>query len=255
MDGNGRQGEGSDFRHIAELDVLRQRIEALEREKKDLEAFNYAAAHDLYAPLTRIEGYSEILLHEYSQHHHDEEMTYVLRVNNAAKQAKRLINDLLDLSRSSHPQSEWQKIDLSEMSTEILREFSRNAPGRKARFVVHPGMAVMANGVLIRILMMNLLGNAWKYTRKNTVSTIEVGMKEDDDGVVYYVADDGIGFEQDKAEEIFSAFYRLSSDPAFEGSGVGLATAQRIVLHHGGRIWARGKPGLGAVFYFTLKEY
>ena len=252
MDESGRGNERSNVSSLAELDMLRQRIEVLEREKKDLEAFNYSAAHDLFAPLTRIESFSEILLHEFAQNHQAEEVSYVLRVNNAAKQAKRLINDLLDLSRSSHPQSVRQKIDLSEMSAEILREFSRNEPSRKTRFAVHPGVTVMANGVLIRILMMNLLGNAWKYTRKNAVTTIEVGMKEDDDGVVYYVADDGIGFEQDQAEEIFAAFCRLSSDPEFEGSGVGLATAQRIVLHHGGRIWARGKPGLGAVFYFTL---
>ncbi len=253
MEGNGREkASGGATREAAEIDVLRQRIEALEREKKDLEAFNYSAAHDLYAPLTRIEGYSEILLHEYSRNHQPDEIIYMQRVNNAAKQAKRLITDLLDLSRSSHPPSARQPVDLSDLCAGILREFSRHAPDRKAKFVVHPGMTVMASGVLTRILMMNLLENAWKYTRKNEISNIEVGMKEEDGVVIYYVADDGIGFEQDKADEIFAAFRRLSSDPAFEGSGVGLATAKRIVQHHGGRIWARSRPGLGAVFYFTM---
>lgn len=250
MDGSGR--ESSKPREVAEVDVLRQRIAILEQEKKELEAFNYAAAHDLYAPLTRIEGYSEILMDEFSRNHPEEEVVYVRRVNNAAKQAKCLINDLLDLSRSSHLQSSRQKVDLSEMAAEILREYVHNAPGRKTKFIVHPGMIVMADAVLMRILMMNLLGNAWKYTRKNSVSGIEIGLKTGGDEPVYYVADNGVGFEQDKAEVIFSAFHRLSNSVEFEGSGVGLATSKRIVLRHGGRIWARGRPGLGAVFYFTL---
>ncbi len=252
MDGKGR--ESSRAGDASELEVLRRRIETLEQEKKDLEAFNHAAAHDLNAPLTRIEGYSEMLIDELSRNHLEHEIIYVQRVSNAARQAKRLIHELLDLSRSSNSRAERQKVDLSEMAAEMLREYSRSDPHRKTRFVVCPGVTVMANAVLMRILMINLLGNAWKFTQKSPVSNIEFGMKKGEDGPVYYVADNGIGFERDKAEVIFSAFCRLSGSSEFEGSGVGLATSKRIVLRHGGRIWACGRPGLGAVFYFTLPE-
>jgi light-regulated signal transduction histidine kinase (bacteriophytochrome) len=165
-----------------------------------------------------------------------------------------LIDDLLDLSRVTRSSLSRQMVDLSALAREIAAEIEKSQPDRRVRFVIADGLVVRGDPHLLRVLLENLLGNAFKFTQKEREATIEFGAVTRDGGVAYYVRDNGVGFDEAYATKLFGAFQRLHGSEDFEGTGIGLATVQRIVGRHGGKAWAEGAVGKGASFYFTLRQ-
>ncbi len=227
----------------------------LEVANKELEAFSYSVSHDLRAPLRSIDGFSRILLEDYADRLDEAGEDYLGRVRAASKHMNTLIEDLLDLSRVSRGPLRREVFDLSAVARDIVRKLERSQPERKVRFVAEEGVMAFGDANLLAVALENLLGNAWKFTSKKEVATIEFGAAPyEDGGVAYYVRDDGAGFDPRYAEKLFGAFQRLHGSDEFEGTGIGLATVARIVHRHGGRVWAEGEVGGGATFYFTLGD-
>ena len=227
----------------------------LEATNKELEAFSYSVSHDLRAPLRSIDGFSQILLEDYADKLDEEGEDYLGRVRAASKHMDTLIEDLLDLSRVSRGPLRREVIDLSAVARGIVQKLERSQPERKVRFVAEEGVVAFGDASLLALALENLLGNAWKFTSKKEVATIEFGATPYEGGdVAYYVRDDGAGFDPRYAEKLFGAFQRLHGAEDFEGTGIGLATVARIVHRHGGRVWAEGAVGEGATFFFTLKQ-
>jgi signal transduction histidine kinase len=225
----------------------------LEVANKELEAFSYSVSHDLRAPLRSIDGFSRILLEDYADRLDKEGEDYLGRVRAASKHMNTLIEDLLDLSRVSRGPLRREVFDLSAVARDIVRKLERSQPERKVRFVAEEGVMAFGDANLLAVALENLLGNAWKFTSKKEVATIEFGdTPYEGGGVAYYVRDDGAGFDPRYAEKLFGAFQRLHGSDEFEGTGIGLATVARIVHRHGGRVWAEGEVGEGATFFFTL---
>ncbi|MEN6520440.1 MAG: PAS domain S-box protein [Armatimonadota bacterium] len=237
---------------------LEQRVAArtseLEATNKELEAFSYSVSHDLRAPLRAIDGFSSTLLKDYKDSIDEKGRDYLHRVRNAAQRMGQLIDDILGLSRAIRAEMHLQRIDMSAMAQEILDEFRRSSPERKAEITVEEGMIVNADAHLLRIALDNLLGNAWKFTSKRHITRIDVGVVEQDVERVYYIRDNGAGFNAEYKDKLFSPFQRLHTESEFPGTGIGLALVQRIIRRHGGRIWAEGAVDQGAAFYFTLGE-
>ena len=224
----------------------------LEGANKELEAFSYSVSHDLRAPLRSIDGFSRILLEDYAGKLDEEGEDYLGRVRAASKHMDTLIEDLLDLSRVSRGPLRREVIDLSAVARGIVQKLERSQPERKVRFVAEEGVVAFGDANLLALALENLLGNAWKFTSKKEVATIEFGAAHRNGEVAYYVRDDGAGFDPRYAEKLFGAFQRLHGAEDFEGTGIGLATVARIVHRHGGRVWAEGVVGEGAAFFFTL---
>jgi signal transduction histidine kinase len=225
----------------------------LEGANRELEAFSYSVSHDLRAPLRTIDGFSRILLEDYADRLDEEGEDYLGRVRAASKKMDTLIEDLLDLSRVSRGPLRREVIDLSAMARGIIQKLEGSQPERKIRFVAEEGVVAFGDANLLAVALENLLGNAFKFTRKEDEATIEFGVVPNaGGGVAYYVRDDGAGFDPRYAEKLFGAFQRLHGEEEFEGTGIGLATVARIVHRHGGRVWAEGEVGGGATFYFTL---
>lgn len=221
---------------------LREAKEDVEAANRELEAFAYSAAHDLRAPLRRIDGVAGLLQEDPAG---SPTLLPVLRKESV--RMSRLIEDLLNLSRVGRARLSRTSIDLSALSLDILEELQSREPARRVAWVVESGLRIDADPGLIRILLENLLGNAWKFTSKTPEARIEVGAA---DGI--YVRDNGAGFDSAGAEKLFRPFERLHREADFAGSGIGLAIVQRIVQRHGGAIRAEGRPGAGAAFTFTL---
>ncbi|MFL6031548.1 MAG: CHASE domain-containing protein [Rubrobacteraceae bacterium] len=226
----------------------------LEGANSELEAFSYSVSHDLRAPLRSIEGFAQILLEDHAQGLDEEARGYLRRVRAASRRMALLIDDLLDLSRVTRSSLTRQMVDLSALAREIAAEIEKSQPDRRVRFVIADGLAVRGDPRLLRVLLENLLGNAFKFTQKEREATIEFGAVTRDGGVAYYVRDNGVGFDEAYATKLFGAFQRLHGSEDFEGTGIGLATVQRIVQRHGGKAWAEGAVGKGATFYFTLRQ-
>ena len=226
----------------------------LEGANKELEAFSYSVSHDLRAPLRSIDGFSQLLLEDHAQGFDEEARDYLGRVRAASKHMDILIDDLLNLSRVTRSVLRPQTVDLSALAREIAAEIQKSRPDREARFVIAEGLVAEGDASLLRVALENLLGNAWKFTSKKEVATIEFGAAHRKGEVAYYVRDDGVGFEEAYATKLFGAFQRLHGAEDFEGTGIGLATVARIVHRHGGRVWAEGAVGEGATFFFTLKQ-
>jgi signal transduction histidine kinase len=224
----------------------------LEGANKELEAFSYSVSHDLRAPLRSIEGFSQILLEDHAQGLDEEARGYLGRVRASSRRMALLIDDLLDLSRVTRSALRRQTVDLSALAREIAVEIQKSRSDREARFVTAEGLVAEGDARLLRVALENLLGNAFKFTSKKEVATIEFGTAHRNDEVAYYVRDDGVGFDPRYAEKLFGAFQRLHGADEFEGTGIGLATVARIVHRHGGRVWAEGAVGEGATFFFTL---
>ena len=225
----------------------------LEGANKELEAFSYSVSHDLRAPLRTIDGFSRILLEDYAERLDEEGEDYLGRVRAASKHMDALIEDLLDLSRVSRGPLRREAIDLSAMARGIIRKFEGSQPERDVKFVAEEGVVAEGDASLLAVALENLLGNAWKFTSKRELATIEFGAAPYEGGdVAYHVRDDGAGFDPRYAEKLFGAFQRLHGSEEFEGTGIGLATVARIVHRHGGRVWAEGAVGEGATFFFTL---
>jgi len=231
---------------------VKERTARLEAANKELEAFSYSVSHDLRAPLRAIDGFSEILLENYSTVVDDQGKDYLNRVRAATQRMAQLIDNLLNLSRISRTELNFQQVNLSSIATVIMQELQNIQPDRSVGIDIKPNVIAKGDASLLRYVLDNLLGNAWKFTSKCETAKIEFGSKEINGKQTYYVKDNGAGFDMAYYDKLFGAFQRLHSLAEFPGTGVGLATVQRIVHLHGGQNWAEGVPGQGATFYFTL---
>jgi signal transduction histidine kinase len=246
------QAAREEERATSALLETRRHAQATEVANQELEAFSYSVSHDLRGPLRAIDGFSQALLEDEKQLS-VEGSGHLQRVRAAAQRMAELIDDLLRLSRVSRGALTKTRIDLSTISEAVLADLRKSSPERTVSVVVQPGIAAVADARLVKITFENLLGNAWKFTAKTPEPRIEVGTREDPArGTVYFVKDNGAGFDMAYADRLFGAFQRLHTDKEFPGTGIGLATVQRIVRRHGGEIWAEAAPGSGATFSFTL---
>ena len=228
----------------------------LEGTNRELEAFSYSVSHDLRAPLRSIDGFSQILQEDYEGVLDDEGLGYLGRVRAASGHMATLIDDLLDLSRVGRRPLRREPVDLTGLAEEIVEDLRVSEPEREVEFVAGEGIEAWGDISLLKVALENLLGNAWKFTAREPRARIEFGANRNPGpgflAPVYYVRDNGAGFDQKYADKLFGAFQRLHGQDEFEGTGIGLATVARIVHRHGGRVWAEGEVGEGATFYFTL---
>ncbi len=231
---------------------VRDRTVELEDANRELEAFSYSVSHDLRAPLRAIDGFTNTLLQRYRDSLDERGQDYLDRVGKAAKRINHLIEDILGLSRAGRTEMHRQRVDLSAVASEVAKELWESQPERQAEITVAADLWADADPYLLRIVMDNLLGNAWKFTGKRDVARIEVGATEQDGERVYFVKDNGAGFNPAYADKLFASFQRLHTESEFPGTGIGLALVQRILRRHGGRIWAESAVDQGAAFYFTL---
>ncbi|HTP17570.1 MAG TPA: PAS domain S-box protein [Streptosporangiaceae bacterium] len=238
----------------AELEArVEQRTAELKRANKNLEAFTYSVAHDLRTPLRALSGFSEALLEDYSGRLDETGRGYATRIQAASEQMAALIDDLLQLSRVSRAGMRPGPVDLSSEFAAIAGKLRSREPGRRVRIRVQDGVRVTADRVLIRTVLQNLAENAWKFTARRDDATIDFGTAAvDGAGICYYVRDNGAGFDPAYAGKLFQPFQRLHAGTDFPGTGIGLATVQRIIERHGGRTWAEGAVDSGATVYFTL---
>ena len=232
-------------------DLQRRDIE-LAAVNEELEAFNYSVSHDLRAPLRTIDGFSQALLEDYEDKLDDEGKDYLGRTRAASQRMGRLIDDLLNLSRVTRREMRFKEVDLSAIARQVVVELEEGESGRDVTFEITEGAVTMGDPNLLRTELDNLIGNAWKFTGNHPTAKIEFGITEDDGRPAYFVRDDGAGFDMEYADNLFGAFQRLHGMTEFPGTGIGLATVQRIIHRHGGRVWAEGKVEQGATFYFTL---
>jgi two-component system, NtrC family, sensor kinase len=226
-------------------------VEQLELKNEELESFSYSVAHDLRAPLRSIDGFGLILLEDYADKLDDAGKQYLNYVRESAQQMARLIDDLLALSRVTRGEFRRAPTDLSAIVRSVADRLAQSTPGRQVELVVADGLLADGDDGLLTIAFENLLGNAWKFTGTRPQARIEVGITGDERHA-FFVRDNGAGFDMAYATKLFGVFQRLHSETEFEGTGIGLATVQRIVRRHGGRIWAEGAVGHGATFFFTL---
>jgi PAS domain S-box-containing protein len=243
--------------HAAELEqhVLERTVQ-LAAINEELEAFSYSVAHDLRVPLRSIDGYSQALLEDCTGKLEPEDYHHLERIRAATQRMHQLIDDLLELSRLTRGDLERIPVDLSALAQTIAAELHQRTPARQAEFVIAPGILVRADVPLISAVLENLLGNAWKFTSRVPAARIEFGeQRQKCDGQeerIYFVRDNGAGFDMTQADKLFQTFQRLHSQEEFPGTGIGLATVKRVIHRHGGRVWAEGEQGQGATFYFTL---
>ncbi len=218
----------------------------------ELETFSYSVSHDLRAPLRGIDGFSRIVLETQANRLDADGIQNLQRVRAAAKRMGTLIDDLLALSRLSRAEMRLESVDLSRLAEDILQELKLSDPQRTIRWVIAPRLTVRADAHLLRAVLDNLLGNAWKFTSQQPEAIIEMGIQESQKTPTYFIRDNGAGFDMAHIDQLFGAFQRLHSTEEFPGNGIGLATVQRIIHRHGGRAWAEGKVDGGATFYFTM---
>jgi len=229
-----------------------ERTNQLEASNKELEAFAYSVSHDLRAPLRSIDGFSLALLEDFAGELDDQGKDYLRRVRYASQRMSVLIDDMLRLSWIARTEMKPEEVDLCAMAYAISRQLSESSPDRSVDFSVTDDLKVMGDPRLLHVAMENLLGNAWKFTSKHETAKIEVGMDSKDGETVYFVRDNGAGFDMAYVDKLFSPFQRLHSEQDYPGTGIGLSIVQRIIQRHGGKAWAEGEPGRGATFYFTL---
>jgi len=231
---------------------VEERTAELENAIRELEAFSYSVSHDLRGPLRAIDGFSQALLEDFSDRLDAGGLDYLNRVRSGAQRMGQLIDDLLKLSRINRSEFHPREVDLTEMAEEVIAGIVNAHPERKAFTRVTSGLTDVGDPQLLRIALENLLGNAWKYTSKREHTEIEFGMRNYNGRMSYFVKDNGAGFDMAYADKLFGAFQRLHDSRDYPGTGIGLATVQRIIHRHGGSVWADAKVGKGATFYFTL---
>jgi len=228
------------------------RTSQLEIVNKELEAFSYSVSHDLRAPLRSIDGFSQALVEDYPDKLDEQGKDYLQRIRSNTQRMGELIDDLLKLSRVTRSEMKLETVNLSALAQSIAAEAQKTQPERRVEFVITPGLNASGDANLLRLVLENLLGNAWKFTGKHSLARIEFGSTQVDGKQVFFVRDNGAGFDMTYADKLFVPFQRLHSASEFTGIGIGLATVQRIVHRHGGRVWAEGEMEKGATFYFTL---
>jgi two-component system sensor histidine kinase/response regulator len=239
----------------AALELAETRAELvrdLEHKNRELESFSYAVSHDLRAPLRRIDSFSRAVLESQGNRLDEAGQRFLSRVREASQHMSQLIDDVLYLSRVTRADLREQEIDLSALAGLILSRLQESEPERSVEVKLRPGVVVIGDGQLLKIAMENLLENAWKFTAKESPSRIEFGTTQVSGEPTYFVRDNGAGFDMTYADRLFGPFQRLHPQGEFPGNGIGLATVQRIVHRHGGRVWAEGLLGQGATFYFTM---
>ncbi|MFS8542339.1 MAG: hypothetical protein LOD91_00635, partial [Limnochordales bacterium] len=257
------------FRNVTSLKETQRRVEQLNAQlaevmplrtaelveaNRELEAFAYSVSHDLRAPLRTINGFSQALLEDYGDQLDATGRDYLARLKAASERMGELIDALLSLARVTRAELVREEVDLSHMAGGIARHLQRLDPQRHAEFHIQPGLKARGDRLLLRVVMENLLGNAWKFTRRRPLAVIEVGETVVDGQRTFYVRDNGVGFDMRYADKLFGPFQRLHPSQEFEGTGIGLATVQRIIRRHGGRIWGVGVVDGGATFYFTIEQ-
>jgi PAS domain S-box-containing protein len=238
--------------HLEEL--VAERTIALETANEDLKSFSYSVSHDLRAPLRAIDGFSLAVLEDNVDRLGAESKDNLERVRRGAQRMSGLIDDMLQLSRVTRHEIRHEKVDLSRLATTVLTKLEESEPDRKVDQVIAREISVHGDSHLLELVLDNLLGNAWKYTSKTADPRIEFGVKQEDGEIVYFVKDNGAGFNMSYADKLFGAFQRLHKEKDYPGTGIGLATVQRIVHRHGGRVWAEAEVGKGAAFYFTIPK-
>jgi light-regulated signal transduction histidine kinase (bacteriophytochrome) len=225
-----------------------------ETANRELEAFSYSVAHDLRAPLRGIDGFSKILLEDYSERLDEAGRRYLNKVRDSAQTMEELIKSLLALARVTQSEARHMQVDLSSLARGTATTLKATQPEREAEFIIADRLVGYGDSRLLGIVFENLLGNAWKFTGRQAKARIEFGHSQETGQPVYFIRDNGVGFEMAYAEKLFGVFQRLHAATEFEGTGIGLATVQRIILRHGGRIWAEGEVNRGATFYFTIGD-
>jgi signal transduction histidine kinase len=230
---------------------VRQRTAELEASTRELDAFAYSVSHDLRAPLRSLAGFSEVLLEDYADALDEAGRGYLHRIEANAARMARMIDDLLDLSRATRVELRRQVVDLTAVAHDVAAELRDIDPLRAVDISVADGLVAHGDPHLIRLVLRNLLGNAWKFTARRDPAVIQVAATGPD-GTVFTVRDNGAGFDMRYAAKLFDPFQRLHASSDFEGTGIGLAIVHRIVQRHGGRIWAEGEVDRGASFFFTL---
>jgi signal transduction histidine kinase len=225
-------------------------VAELERKNRELEAFSYSVSHDLRAPLRAIDGFSQIVIEGCADKLDQDNLGNLQRVRSAAQRMDELINDMLELSRVTRQDLVPRDVDLSAMARAIASELAGRQPERCVAMEIADGIAARGDERLLRIVLENLLGNAFKFTGRTAEARIEVGCS----GGVIHVRDNGAGFDPRRAERLFQPFQRMHSEAQFPGTGIGLATVYRVIDRHSGQVWAEAEPGRGATFFFSLPE-
>jgi signal transduction histidine kinase len=237
----------------AELEQrVRERTAELEAANAELEAFCYSVSHDLRAPLRSMDGFCQLLIEDYGAALEDTARGYLQRVRAASQRMASLIDDLLTLSRITRTEMRRERVDLTQMARSIVGELSERQPHRDVLVDIADGLEANGDARLLRIALENLLGNAWKFTSKHDSAHIELGVSHDGGRPEYFVRDDGAGFDMAYSEKLFGPFQRLHGMTEFDGNGIGLATVQRIISRHGGKVRAEGEVERGACFFFSL---
>jgi signal transduction histidine kinase len=231
---------------------VEERTNQLTAANKELEAFSYSVSHDLRAPLRGIEGFSQILLDEFGDKLDEQGKKYLHRIRAGSQRMESLIDDLLNLSRVTRGEIHTARLDISGMARSVATDLQKTQPEREVEFRIEDGLETKADPGLLRIVLENLLSNAWKFTSKRPSACIEFGKIDHNGTAAFFVSDDGAGFDPAYADRLFGPFQRLHAMADFPGTGVGLATVQRVIQRHGGHIWAESAVGSGATFYFTL---
>ncbi|MDH5259179.1 MAG: PAS domain S-box protein [Gammaproteobacteria bacterium] len=237
-------------RHLEEL--VEKRTHELQNMNKELESFSYSVSHDLRAPLRSIDGFSQALLEDYQDQLDELGRHYLTRLRTASQNMGELIDNMLILSRVTRHDIQQQTVDMSEIARTIAEGLKQQDEHRDVKIVIPDELKIQGDAHLIKIMLDNLIGNAWKYSSKTAHAVIEFGKSEKEGEDIYYIKDNGSGFDMKYASKLFVAFQRLHSAIDYAGSGVGLATVYRIINRHNGRIWAEATPDKGATFYFTL---
>jgi light-regulated signal transduction histidine kinase (bacteriophytochrome) len=232
--------------------ALTQRVNQLAEENSELQAFANALAHDLRAPLRTIEGFSKLVLTSQSSALDPQAADYLQRVVAAASRASRLVEDMMSLAWLSRLDMRIEDVDLCVLAHEVARELASRYPERDTVLHVDPSLSARGDGFMLRVVLERLLDNAWKFTRPQSTATIHVGMLTNEERRVYFIRDNGVGFDMADAPKLFRPLQRLHAASEFEGNGLGLAIVRRIVERHGGEVWAQADVDCGATFFFTL---
>jgi len=242
------------WRALKNTFLLDQRARQLEDSNKELESYSYSIAHDLRGPLRSITAFSQILLEDADKKLNEQEKDSLHRIVNAGKFMAELIDDILELSRITRINIEYNEVNLSALAEECLQGLQFSEPDRKVNIDIQKNMHTKGDSRLLRIVLQNLLSNSWKFTKECDHPKIQVGATNNGEEPAFFVKDNGVGFDVKYADKIFGIFQRLHTREEFDGTGIGLASVQRVVRRHGGKVWVNAKDHKGATFYFTLPE-
>lgn len=235
-------------------DELKRETIKLEDANNELEAFAYSVSHDLRVPLRAIDGFSRIIIEDYEDKLDEEGIRLLNIVRENTKKMGRLIDDILLLSRAGRQEMQMQELDMTNLANNIYKDFNQDIKGRNIDFSADNLPNAMADRALLTQVFTNLIGNSIKFTENNDIATIKVGSSSDENDNIYYVKDNGAGFDMKYYDKLFGLFQRLHSQDEFEGTGVGLSIVQRIISRHGGRVWGEGAVDEGATIFFSLPK-